>query len=252
VVVSHREADNASSEPVANETLSCREREITGVKKLRWTTLILIAALLFFGSIAVGFRWWVHSTFADRIYPAVSLVPESSSSTVAIVFGAGVWRGNRPSPILYDRIATSVDLYRSGKVKKLLMSGDNRVLNYNEPAVMRDAALSMGIPDRDIVLDYAGRRTFDTCYRAKEIFGVENAVLVTQRFHLDRAMYLCSSVGINSVGVVADRQSYFTESNVWSSAREIGANLGAWFDLKILPNSSVMGDKLPIDFNEKR
>ncbi len=133
---------------------------------------------------------------------------------VAIVFGAGVWRGNRPSPILYDRIATSVELY--------------------------------------IVLDYAGRRTFDTCYRAKEIFGVENAVLVTQRFHLDRAMYLCSSVGINSVGVVADRQNYSTGSNVWSSAREIGANLGAWFDLRILSPTSVMGEKLPIEFNEKK
>jgi len=171
---------------------------------------------------------------------------------VAIVFGSGVWRGNRPSPILYDRIATSVELYRSGKVKKLLMSGDNRFLNYNEPAVMRDAALSMGVPDSDIVLDYAGRRTFDTCYRAKEIFGVENAVLVTQRFHLDRAMYLCSSVGINSVGVVADRQNYSTGSNVWSSAREIGANLGAWFDLRILSPTSVMGEKLPIEFNEKK
>jgi SanA protein len=245
-------ADKANNGTCRQRNIKLQGREITDVKKRRWTTLILIAAVLFFGSIAVGFRWWVHSAFADRIYPEVSLVPESSSSTVAIVFGAGVWRGNRPSPILYDRIATSVDLYRSGKVKKLLMSGDNRVLDYNEPAVMRDTALSMGIPDRDIVLDYAGRRTFDTCYRAKEIFGVENAVLVTQRFHLDRAMYLCSSVGINSVGVVADRQSYSTESNLWSSAREIGANLGAWFDLKILPNSSVMGDKLPIDFNEKR
>ena len=222
------------------------------MSKFRRAVLVLTGALTVVVIAAIGFRWWVHSRFAGRIYDQVSMAPQSTPTTVAIVFGAGLWRDNRPSQVLYDRIATSADLYKNGKVKKLLMSGDNRFLNYNEPAVMRETALSLGVPDRDIVLDYAGRRTFDTCYRAHEIFGVENAVLVTQRFHLDRAMYLCSSFGINSVGVVADRQNYSSESHFWFSMRERVAILGAWFNLNVVKPSPVMGTKLPIDFDDKQ
>jgi vancomycin permeability regulator SanA len=116
----------------------------------------------------------------SRLYTDLSSIP---GKKVAIVFGAGLWRDGSPTPVLRDRVATAADLYFAGKVEKLLFSGDNRIVEYNEPAAMRAYALQLGVPDEAIVLDYAGRRTYDTCYRARAIFGVKEAVLVTQKFH---------------------------------------------------------------------
>ena len=96
---------------------------------------------------------------------------------------------------------TAAQLYFSGKVEKLLMSGDNRFVDYNEPEAMRQYARSLGVPEEAIVLDYAGRRTYDTCYRARDIFGVQSAILVTQNFHLPRALFTCNALGIRATGV---------------------------------------------------
>jgi vancomycin permeability regulator SanA len=125
------------------------------------------------------------------IYP----VEDAPVRRVAVVFGAGLWRDGSPTPVLRDRVETAARLYFDGKVEKLLMSGDNSVVEYNEPEAMRQYALSLGVPDEDIVLDYAGRRTYDTCYRAKAIFQVEQPILVTQSFHLPRAVYTCRAMG---------------------------------------------------------
>ena len=145
---------------------------------------------------------------------------------IAIVFGAGLTRSGEPTPALYDRVATAVDLYQRGLVNKLLLTGDNRFINYNEPEAMRRTAVKLGVPDEDLVLDYAGRRTYDSCYRAREIFGVNHAILVTQAFHLDRALYLCDTFGIDSVGVVADRRNYTASAQTWWSIREAVATVG--------------------------
>src|SRR5258706_1690913 len=115
---------------------------------------------------------------------------------VAIIFGAGLLRDGGPTAVLQDRIRRAANLYFAGKVEKLLMSGDNRFVDYNEPESMRQYALSLGVPDEAIVRDYAGRSTYDTCYRAKAIFGVSAAILVTQKFHLPRAIFLCNMLGV--------------------------------------------------------
>ena len=133
--------------------------------------------------------------------PRTYQVDNAPAWRVAIVFGAGWGWDGRPSPVLRDRIAIAADLYFAGKVEKILMSGDNRFIDYNEPGAMREYALSLGVPDTAIVLDYAGRRTYDTCYRAKEIFMLEQALLVTQSFHLPRAIYTCNQLGLPSAGV---------------------------------------------------
>jgi SanA protein len=164
---------------------------------------------------------------------------------VAIVFGAGE-RNGRPSPMLYDWVAAAVDLYKAGKVDKLLMSGDNRTIDYNEPEVMHRTAAQLGVPDRDIVMDYAGRSTYETCYRAKAIFGLCDAVLVTQRFHLDRALLACNSLGVQSAGYVADRRPYGL-SLWWSTAREIPATLNAWVELYVTHPLPVLGEPIVIE-----
>jgi SanA protein len=165
---------------------------------------------------------------------------------VAIVFGAGLWRDGSPTPILYDRVATAADLYHAGKVEKLLLSGDNRFVDYNEPAAMRELALTLGVPDEDIVLDYAGRRTYDTCYRAKAIFGVTQAILVTQEFHLPRALYLCNQLGLDAVGVNADLRDYRRASVLYWNLRELIATTAAVWDVTVRHPVPVLGDPEPI------
>lgn len=162
------------------------------------------------------------------------------------MFGAGLWRDGRPTAVLRDRVQTAVDLYKSGKVKKLLMSGDNRFINYNEPKAMYETALALGVPKEDIVLDYAGRRTYDTCYRAKYIFGVDEAVLITQSFHLPRAIYTCQKLGISPNGVPADLRVYRRFAAMYWNVRESFAILNALIELHITHPVPVLGQPEPI------
>ncbi|MBV6395322.1 MAG: hypothetical protein HFACDABA_00897 [Anaerolineales bacterium] len=164
----------------------------------------------------------------------------------AIVFGAGLWRDGSPTPVLQDRVRTAANLYFAGKVEKLLMSGDNRFVEYNEPEAMRQFALSLGVPEEDIVLDYAGRRTYDTCYRAREIFRLDSVILVTQDFHLPRALYLCNMLGVEAVGVPADIQYYRKISRAIWHLRETLATFGAITDVMYAKPVPVLGDPEPI------
>ncbi|MFZ5920669.1 MAG: SanA/YdcF family protein [Chloroflexota bacterium] len=171
---------------------------------------------------------------------------DAPAERVAIVFGAGLWRDGSPTPVLRDRVATAAELYFSGKVEKLLMSGDNSEVTYNEPEAMRQYALSLGVPDEDIVLDYAGRRTYDTCYRARAIFGVESAILVTQKFHLPRAIFLCNALGVTGVGVEADRRYYLKRSRFIWNLRELPATAGAFVDVYLTKPLPILGKQEPI------
>jgi SanA protein len=129
-------------------------------------------------------------------------------------------------------------------VQKLLLTGDNRTLEYNEPQHMRDYALSLGVPDEDIVLDYAGRRTYDSIYRARHIFEVDAAILVTQAYHLDRALFTADGLGIDAVGVSADRRDYFLITRYWW--REMVATALAAIEVYITHPVPVLGETLPI------
>lgn len=123
---------------------------------------------------------------------------------VALVFGAGIEPDGTPTPYLRDRIETAVKLYKAKRVSKLLMTGDNSSNTHNEPAVMKKYAQKLGVPSSAIVLDDAGFNTYDSCYRAHEIFGLHDATLVSQGYHLPRAMTTCKGLGISNVGVIAE------------------------------------------------
>ena len=182
----------------------------------------------------------------------IKTISTIEGARVGIVFGAGLQRDGSPSPVLQDRVASAVQLYQAGKVEKLLMSGDNRFIDYNEPGAMQAYAIEMGVPEEDIVLDYAGRRTYDTCYRALHIFGVKEAILVTQRYHLPRALFTCNGVGLKATGISADMQYYRKLSrSIWYT-RELGATLVSLWDVWFRHPLPVMGDPEPIfpeDFN---
>jgi vancomycin permeability regulator SanA len=174
------------------------------------------------------------------IYSDINTVPVTR---VAIVFGAGLSdNGDQPSSILQDRIMTAVDLYKAGKVQKILMSGDNRTLDYNEPQVMINYAIAQGVSALDLQADYAGRRTYDTCYRAKYIFGIEKAVLITQDFHLPRALYTCNSLGIESIGYSADINQY--QDQDLFAVRDFAATILAYWQLHVDPPNVVLGDRI--------
>jgi SanA protein len=212
-------------------------------KRIARMLLRLVFILFVLGLLVLTIARLVTGFYAQsRIFTA-SNVP---AKRVAIVFGAGLWRNGTATPVLRDRVQAAADLYFAGKVERLLMSGDNRFADYNEPAVMRQVAISLGVPEEAIVLDYAGRRTYDTCYRAKAIFGLTQAILVTQAFHLPRALYLCNQLGVDSIGVAADLRIYRKSSLLVWNIREILATAAALWDVNIGHPVPVLGSPEPI------
>lgn len=171
----------------------------------------------------------------NRLYSTETV----AARPVAIVFGAGLWWNGEPTPVLRDRVATAVDLYNSGKVSWLLMSGSQSG-TYNEPQAMFDYAVNLGMPAEAIVLDNAGDRTYDTCYRALHTYNIQNAILVTQRFHQPRALYTCNKLGIEAIGVEADRREYRRSSLMYWNLRELPATLSAMLDVHLLQSKPVV------------
>jgi SanA protein len=211
----------------------------------RWFIVLIVLPVALVATIALSPRLYSAWIARERTY-AFEDVPERP---VAIIFGAQVHPGGRLSAMLADRVEVGVRLYQAGKVQALLFTGDNSEMTYNEPEAMRRYALNMGVPDDAIVLDYAGFRTYDSCYRARDIFKVEQAILVTQGFHLDRALMTCNSLGIDAVGVAADfvrPEGYRVPQLVRSQIREIPATALAALDLLRGEKPTFLGDPLPI------
>ncbi len=206
--------------------------------------LLLPAAVALLAPLAL--RAGVERAYREAIYRRWSQAP---ARPVAIVFGAGYWPSGRLSDALADRMETAIALYQAGQVNKLLLTGDNRFASYNEPAAMAAYAEARGVPAGDLVLDYAGRRTYDSCYRAAEIFGVEQAILVTQAFHLPRALYTCDRLGVEAVGVVADQRPYVRAA--WYNLRETLALARAWLDVELLRPEPVLGEPIPVDWEHR-
>jgi vancomycin permeability regulator SanA len=153
---------------------------------------------------------------------------------VALVPGAGLTASGEVTWFLRDRLDAAIRLYRLGRVDGLLLSGDNHVAEYDEPSAMRAYALKQGVPDAAITLDYAGFDTYDTCFRAHAIFGVTGAIVVTQGYHLPRAVYLCRSVGIDAEGLrVPDWGHVPTDKMVHYQAREVLADVKALWDVDV-------------------
>jgi len=187
-------------------------------------------------------RLWVIYQSHPFIYTSPK---ELAQHDIAIVFGAGFESLGKPSVYVQDRVNAAAKLYQMQKIKHLLLSGDNRFVEFNEPKAMAVLAKNNGVLDKDMVIDYAGRSSYETCYRAKHIFGVEKAVLVTQRFHLDRAIYLCRAMGVEAVGFVADDLVSEYKNLKWNYIREIPAALKAFWELYVSKPLPVLGEKTP-------
>ncbi|GAA0986769.1 ElyC/SanA/YdcF family protein [Acrocarpospora macrocephala] len=155
------------------------------------------------------------------------------AAPVALVLGAGIW-GDHPTPMLGSRLDIATTLYAQGKIKAILVSGDNHIKAYDEPTVMRDYLIAKGVPKDKIVLDYAGFDTWDSCVRAKKIFGASAVTVVTQSFHLPRAVTLCRTAGLEAYGVGDDSSQAFRGTTYVYAAREFFASGKGFLDAVIL------------------
>jgi SanA protein len=161
------------------------------------------------------------------------------------VLGAGVKPDGKLSDMLADRVKTGVELYKHGKVDKLLMTGDHGRVSYDEVNAMRKFAEARGVPTEDIFMDHAGFCTYDSMYRAKAIFQVDSAIVITQKFHLPRSIFLARSMGIEASGVTADKQKY--KGAIKHRIRETLACVQDFVRAKIThPKPKYLGDVIPI------
>jgi SanA protein len=176
---------------------------------------------------------------------SVDSAEQAPAAEVAIVLGARVHPDGTPYPMLADRLDTGIALYKLGKVKKLLLSGDHGTTHYDETNAMRKYVLARGIPEEDVFMDHAGFSTYDTMYRARDVFQVTTALVVTQGFHLDRAVYTARRLGLEATGVPADIQVYSNEFKY--TVRDWLARCKALLDLSLLhPLPRFLGPQIPI------
>jgi vancomycin permeability regulator SanA len=181
---------------------------------------------------------WTYAS-SSRYRTDVAHVP---ATPVALVLGAGI-EGSAPSPFLVGRLDVAVQLFRQGKIKVVLVSGDNSRTNYDEPAVMRDYLVEHGVPVQKIVVDDAGFDTWDSCVRAKKIFGVDRATVISQKFHLPRAVALCRRAGIDAWGVGHDSSGMDEIATGLGYGREVLATLKAMGDVLTESDPRFLGPK---------
>ncbi len=180
-----------------------------------------------------------YVTTKQYIYASASDAPNAE---VALIPGAAILPNGAPSSIFIDRVDMAIDLYKAGKVSKILVSGDNSTVSHNEVNPVRLYLLSKGIPDQDIFLDHAGFDTYSSMYRARDIFGVTSVLITTQSFHLPRAVFIARHLGIQAYGVRADVGHVLFRNYV----REVFADEKAVFDLVFHMKPKYLGDTIPI------
>ena len=164
-----------------------------------------------------------------------------------LVLGAAVKNNERPSAMLNDRLVTGIELYNKNVSDKILMSGDHGRKDYDEVNVMKDFAVNNGVPSENVFMDHAGFSTYESMYRAKEIFEADKIVIVSQKYHLYRAVYIARKLGIEAYGVPADIQTY--RGQKYRDLREIAARVKDFFNVIIKPEPTYLGEAIPVSGN---
>lgn len=164
-----------------------------------------------------------------------------------LVLGAGVWEGGVPSHMLADRLDEAISLYELGASGKLLMSGDHGRTDYDEVNVMKGYAVEAGVPSEDVFMDHAGFSTYESLYRARDVFKAERIIIVTQRYHLYRALYVAGKLGLEAYGVASDPRTY--RGQQFREAREILARCKDWAYTVVMPEPTYLGEPIPISGN---
>lgn len=206
------------------------------------TGFILGAIVIGVGAL-FGINAYVKESSSKRILTPQEAA-ELSDVDCILVLGCGIHADGSPSRMLADRLSRSVELYNLHAAPKLLMSGDHGSVEYNEVATMREYALNYGVPSEDIFMDHAGFSTYDSMYRAKEVFGADKIIIVTQEYHLYRALYIAQELGIEAYGVAAEDIRY--SGQTMRDMREILARVKDFFFTLFKPKPTYLGEAIPV------
>lgn len=211
-------------------------------KKIRTVIWILLGCMLF-GILSVAGINLYMIQFSNQYSLTSQEAGQLTDVDCIMVLGCGV-RGDSPSPLLADRLRRGVEVFLLGAAPKLLMSGDHGQVNYDEVNVMKQYALNEGVSEKDIFMDHAGFSTYESMYRAKEIFGVKKMIIVTQKYHLSRAVYIANQLGIEAYGVASDYQTF--SGQFGRDCREVLARVKDLFTTIFQPKPTYLGESIPI------
>jgi SanA protein len=185
---------------------------------------------------------FIFTVSANNIYFNIN---ETPLVYTALVLGAAVYKNGRPSPILQDRLQSAVELYRAGKIERVLVSGDHGKKYYDEVNAMRNYLIQRGVNKNDIFMDHAGFRTYDSIIRAKKVFLVEDIIVVTQEYHLYRSVFIGKFHGITTYGFISDKRNYLNIKSY--KFREFFARVKAFTDILTNKEPKFPGPEIPIN-----
>lgn len=204
--------------------------------------LIIVIALML---IILGINLYVKSSTKNQIIENNDYSNLKDIDCI-VVLGAGIW-GDKPSPMLEDRLLQAIDLYQNNVSSKIIMSGDHGKQDYDEVNTMKNFAIDKGVPSESIFMDHAGFSSYESIYRAKEIFGAKKIVIVTQKYHLYRALYIANQLGIEAYGVGADPRQYVGAT--YRELREILARNKDFIKCIFKPEPTYLGDTIHVSGN---
>ena len=210
------------------------------VKKVLLIGTIMALILIF---IVLLINFFVIFKTKDKIVSKEELSDEDDIDAI-LILGAGIW-GNRPSHMLEDRLLEGIDLYNEKISNNIIMSGDHGEVDYDEVNLMKSFAIEKGVLSEDVFMDHAGFSTYESIYRAKEIFGAKKIVIVTQKYHLYRALYVARSLGIEAYGVASNPRDY--AGQIVRDLREVLARDKDFFTSIIKPKPTYLGEKISLD-----
>ena len=214
------------------------------VKKFCKRALFLLLALGILGAIYVfGVNAYVVRSTAKQILSQEDAAKLQDVDCI-LVLGCGVYENGQPSAMLADRLKRSIALYDAGAAPKLLMSGDHGQDNYDEVNVMKQYAVNAGVPSSDVFMDHAGFSTYESIYRVRDIFQAKKIIIVTQKYHLHRALHIAKALGLEAYGVDADYRSYAGQT--YRDLREILARNKDFLTSIAKPAPPFLGDPIPV------
>ena len=207
--------------------------------------IIVLTFLLVTITVVLGINFYVKKSTNHQIIENDDYSNLNNIDCI-IVLGAGIW-GDKPSPMLEDRLLEAIELYKNNVSAKIIMSGDHGTEEYDEVNVMKDFAVEKGVPSEDIFMDHAGFSTYESIYRAKEIFGAKKVVIVTQKYHLYRALYIANQLDIEAYGVGANPRQYV--GAIYREIREILARNKDFVKCIFKPKPTFLGNTIPVSGN---
>ncbi len=200
--------------------------------------ILFLICIIIIGTISINLYM---ISYSNKYIIDIDTYKELDGLDCIIVLGSGMV-GDKPTPILEDRLIKGIELYNLGVTNKILMSGDHGRVEHDEVNLMKKYAIETGIPSNNIFMDHAGFSTYETMYRAKEIFKVEKVVLVTQEYHMYRSIYIARKMGIEAYGVTTDN----LKGDKYREAREVLARNKDFFSVIIKPKPKFLGEEIPI------